>query len=95
MFQWAYAPKPNSQEDTYAMDDDVDTSMQWRITKKNYFMQNNANVNCASFHMESNLLVTGFSNGVFGLYELPEFSMVHTLRYVLCGSWVLVDADGL
>ena len=54
----------------------------WRITKKDYFLQNNAKVNCASFHPSSNLLVVGFSNGLFGLYELPEFNQIHLLRYV-------------
>jgi periodic tryptophan protein 2 len=43
-------------------------------------MQNNAHVMCAAFHPESNLLVTGFSNGIFGIYELPEFSTIQTLR---------------
>ena len=46
-------------------------------------MQNNAKVNCAAFHGGSGLLVTGFSNGVFGLYELPDCNMIHTLRYAL------------
>jgi hypothetical protein len=28
------------------------------------------------------LLVVGFSNGLFGLYDLPEFNTIHLLRYV-------------
>lgn len=54
----------------------------WRITKKDFFNQNEAKLNCAAFHAKSNLLVVGFSNGLFGLYELPEFNMIHLLRYV-------------
>ena len=54
----------------------------WRIVKKSYFMQNNATVNCAAFHATSNLLVVGFSNGLFSLYDLPEFNMINQLRYV-------------
>lgn len=54
----------------------------WRIVKKDFFMQNDAKVNCAAFHAPSNLLVVGFSNGLFGLYDLPEFNMIHLLRYV-------------
>jgi len=54
---------------------------QWRIVQKNFFMQNNAKLKCAAYHAPSNLLVAGFSNGIFGLYELPEFSMIHSLRY--------------
>jgi periodic tryptophan protein 2 len=44
-------------------------------------MQNDAKVNCAAFHAPSSLLVVGFSNGLFGLYDLPEFNMIHQLRY--------------
>lgn len=49
-------------------------------------MQNDAKVNCAAFHAPSNLLVVGFSNGLFGLYDLPEFNMIHLLRYVYTGA---------
>jgi periodic tryptophan protein 2 len=44
-------------------------------------MQNNAKLNCASYHAETNLLVVGFSNGLFGLYEMPDFNEIHKLRY--------------
>lgn len=44
-------------------------------------MQNEAKVNCAAFHAPSNLLVVGFSNGLFGLYDLPEFNQIHQLGY--------------
>lgn len=62
----------------------------WRITKKDFFMQNDAKLNCAAFHAKSNLLVVGFSNGLFGLYELPEFNMIHLLRYVRYPCFLLV-----
>lgn len=58
---------------------DEDTS-RWRIVKRDYFLQNNAKVNCATYHASSDLLVAGFSNGLFVLYELPDFNMIHTLR---------------
>lgn len=64
---------PDSMEDI--------TDARWRIVKKDYFMQNDAKVNCTAFHASSNLLVVGFSNGLFGLYDLPEFNMIHMLRY--------------
>ena len=44
-------------------------------------MQNNAKIKCAAFHPDSKILVAGFSNGLFGLYELPGFDMIHMLRY--------------
>ena len=59
---------------------DEDSDLRWRIVKKDYFLQNNAKVTCASYHAVSNLLVVGFSNGLFGLYELPDFNAIHLLR---------------
>ena len=69
------------------MVEDDEAPPQWRIVQRHYFMQNNAKVKCAAFHPESNLLVAGFSNGLFGLYELPEFNMIHTLRYNLSSPY--------
>jgi periodic tryptophan protein 2 len=37
-------------------------------------------VNVAEFFSASNLVVAGFSNGLFGLYEVPHFTAIHTLR---------------
>ena len=82
LFQWNYTQKLITDGDA-ALIDAEDAPSQWRILQRRYFMQNNAKVKCAAFHAESNLLVAGFSNGLFGLYELPEFNMIHTLRYSL------------
>ncbi|KAJ8061728.1 hypothetical protein OCU04_009526 [Sclerotinia nivalis] len=81
VFQWAYIRNPNAPEpeDEDMEDSDDDSHTQWRITERHYFLQNNAKVNCVAYHAETNLLVAGFSNGVFGLYEMPEFNMIHTL----------------
>ena len=62
---------------------EAESNMHWRIMKRHYFFQTSAKVNCAAFHAASDLLVTGFSNGVFGIYDLPECNMVQTLRYVM------------
>ncbi|KAF9262337.1 WD40 repeat-like protein [Marasmius fiardii PR-910] len=51
----------------------------WGIHKRNYFNQAGTNVVCTTFHAPSNLLVVGFSTGIFGLWEMPAFSNVHTL----------------
>lgn len=51
----------------------------WGVQKRNYFNQANTKVVCSVFHRPSNLLVVGFSSGVFGLWEMPAFSNVHTL----------------
>ncbi|CAL5871272.1 uncharacterized protein PFLUO_LOCUS5522 [Penicillium psychrofluorescens] len=73
LFRWEYVAK----KDPDTMDDIAEA--RWRIVKKDFFMQNDAKVNCAAFHGPSNLLVVGFSNGLFGLYDLPEFNMIHLL----------------
>ncbi|OBZ67291.1 Periodic tryptophan protein 2 [Grifola frondosa] len=51
----------------------------WGVQKKNYFKQPGTKVVCSTFHRASNLLVVGFSTGVFGLWEMPAFSNIHTL----------------
>jgi periodic tryptophan protein 2 len=81
VFQWKYLRNPNAQEpdSDVEMDGEEDSQTRWRINERHYFLQNNAKVNCAAYHADSNLLVAGFSNGVFGLYEMPEFNMIHTL----------------
>jgi periodic tryptophan protein 2 len=61
------------------MEEKDEADLRWRIVSRHYFMQNNASVKCAAYHPPSNLLVAGFSNGVFGLYEMPDFNMIHTL----------------
>ncbi|KAI5924647.1 WD40-repeat-containing domain protein [Camillea tinctor] len=78
---WQYtrhpdAPPPGEDEN---MEDAEHEDMRWRIVRRHYFMQGSASVRCASFHPESNLLVAGFSNGIFGLYEMPDFNNIHTL----------------
>lgn len=47
--------------------------------KRNYFNQPGTKVVCTTYHSSSNLLVIGFSTGVFGLWEMPSFSNIHTL----------------
>lgn len=76
LFRWEYVTKKDPETD-----EDI-AEARWRIVKKDFFMQNDAKVNCAAFHAASNLLVVGFSNGLFGLYDLPEFNMIHLLRCV-------------
>ncbi|KAK1833342.1 WD40-repeat-containing domain protein [Podospora conica] len=76
VFDWQYVSRPQRDDE---MQEDEDEDLRWRIVNRHYFMQNNATLRCAAFHAESNLLVAGFSNGLFGLYEMPYFNMIHTL----------------
>ncbi|XP_008565933.1 PREDICTED: periodic tryptophan protein 2 homolog [Galeopterus variegatus] len=42
------------------------------------------NLTAAAYHKKTRLLVTGFASGTFHLHELPEFNLIHSLRWVLC-----------
>ncbi|KAG4305381.1 hypothetical protein PORY_000937 [Pneumocystis oryctolagi] len=56
-----------------------DFKYKWNIKKKHYFNQRDTKTTCIAFHHGSNILVAGFTSGIFALYELPEFNMIHTL----------------
>ncbi|KAJ2915518.1 hypothetical protein MD484_g4908, partial [Candolleomyces efflorescens] len=69
-------PKPStSQNDLYHRI----ANTRWGVHKRHYFNQNNTKVVCTTFHALSNLLVVGFSTGIFGLWEMPSFTNIHTL----------------
>ena len=51
----------------------------WAVSTRHYFNQENAAVTATAFSKKHNLLVVGFSTGLFGLYELPSVSNIHTL----------------
>lgn len=34
---------------------------------------------CAYYHKKTQVLTVGFTNGVFALYELPDFNNIHSL----------------
>lgn len=51
----------------------------WGIQSRHFFNQANTKVACATFHPGTSLLIVGFSSGVFGLWEMPAFTPVHTL----------------
>ncbi|KAF8591248.1 WD40 repeat-like protein [Ramaria rubella] len=59
--------------------DNTIANTRWGISERHYFNQANTRVVCSTFHRGSNLLVIGFSTGVFGLWEMPGFTNVYTL----------------
>jgi periodic tryptophan protein 2 len=87
LFVWRYLPKPDITND-FESPGSGETHPQWRVNERHYFNQSNARVRCAAYHIQSNLIVAGFSNGIFGLYELPGFNMIHTLRSIKCDNVV-------
>jgi hypothetical protein len=57
----------------------IPASARWRIKEKHYFDQDHARVHCVALHRKTDLLVVGFSSGVFGVYQMPEITNIHTL----------------
>ncbi|KAI8067729.1 WD40 repeat-like protein [Gongronella butleri] len=54
--------------------------VRWRVHEKHYFHQGHGvTVKSCQFHAPGNLAIVGFSNGVFGLYEVPSFVNIHSL----------------
>ncbi|GAA6002235.1 snoRNA-binding rRNA-processing protein PWP2 [Rhodotorula paludigena] len=51
----------------------------WGVKERHYFMRVGTRVVSTTWHAASNLLIVGFSDGVFGLWEMPSFTNVHTL----------------
>jgi periodic tryptophan protein 2 len=51
----------------------------WGLSCKHYFMQRGARLSAVDYHKPSGVLVVGFSNGLFELYQLPEFQVLQTL----------------
>ncbi|OMJ27686.1 Periodic tryptophan protein 2-like protein [Smittium culicis] len=51
----------------------------WSTSNHHYFNQNGTKVKCAYFNHKTQLLLAGFSNGVFGLWQMPDFSELQTL----------------
>jgi len=96
VFRWEYLRDPNApDEDEEMVDGDNDKHMQWRIAERHYFMQNNAKLKCAAYHPETNILVAGFSNGVFGIYDMPDFNMHHSLSISQNDiDFVTINRDG-
>jgi len=53
----------------------------WGTSSRHYFNDNSStqSVVSTSYSSDHSLLVVGFSTGLFGLYELPSMSNIHTL----------------
>lgn len=54
-------------------------NMKWELMKKDFFMQAPARLTACDYHRELDMVVVGFSNGVFGLYQMPDFVCIHLL----------------
>ncbi|CCH62886.1 hypothetical protein TBLA_0I02280 [Henningerozyma blattae CBS 6284] len=80
LFVWEYTTDPDEEDVEDESDEEIDLSKySWRITAKHYFFANQAKVKCVTFHPQTNMLVVGFTNGEFRLYELPSFVLLQQL----------------
>lgn len=79
LFHWTFSQKPQLDEQDDVMEEDEEKRLNWRIAQRHFFMQSNAKVKSVAYHAKTDLLVAGFSNGIFGLYEMPDFNLIHTL----------------
>ncbi|EPX74363.1 U3 snoRNP-associated protein Utp1 [Schizosaccharomyces octosporus yFS286] len=105
LFSWKYSPLFQAGEviDEEA-EENKDRTHIWMIKDRNYFFQN-ANLRSTAFHPTTNLLVVGFSNGLFGIYELPLFTMLYqlsitqsnidTLTINNTGEWIALGSSKL
>lgn len=71
VFQYEYLTEEEAQG--------LDEPAGWRIIQRHFFHVDGVSVKCAEFHSASAMLVVGFSNGEFRLYELPAFTMIQQL----------------
>ncbi|KAJ1774587.1 U3 snoRNP protein [Coemansia sp. RSA 2523] len=60
-------------------DDDEEKPRTIWYTESRHYAQQSARVHSAAFNWATNLMVLGFTNGVFGIWEMPDFNLVHTL----------------
>lgn len=50
----------------------------WAIKDRHYLGETYSTTSC-DFNSRTHLLIIGLSNGVFSLYEMPDFNLIHTL----------------
>ena len=86
VFVWRAKPSDHTSSDdedqqlvASTSQDSLVAHIRWGIHQRHYFNQHNTKVVCSTFHRASGLLIVGFSSGVFGLWEMPAFTNVHTL----------------
>ncbi|KAK1928495.1 Periodic tryptophan protein 2 [Phytophthora citrophthora] len=58
---------------------EIARAIKWYTCQKHVLKMDFAKVLCCTFHSSTGMLVVGFGNGTFGLYELPAFVNIHTL----------------
>ena len=77
----------------------------WKLVSKHFCMLPGARATSCDFLAASQLLVVGFSTGVFGLYQLPDFTTLHllsisqqpisTVGFNEAGDWIVAGCAKL
>jgi len=52
---------------------------EWKYDSRHYFHQDGASLVACTYNERTQLLALGFSSGIFGIYEMPSVSNIHTL----------------
>jgi periodic tryptophan protein 2 len=69
----------NTIDDDDGGTNDFDVLTRWKLSDKHYIQQDHAKITSANMVGAKNLLLVGFSSGVFGLYEMPGVTNIYTL----------------
>jgi len=51
----------------------------WKLDKKHFIKLDHAKITCVTYQKSSSLLVVGLDSGIFGLYDMPGCTNIHTL----------------
>lgn len=82
LFDWRYMARVDREVDSEEEEDPDEmtlTDKRWRVSERHYFNQDKTILTCASYHSRSNLLICGFTSGIFMLYDMNGFNLIHTL----------------
>lgn len=70
----------DEKDDTLDLEDRFQLhKLKWELIKKDFFMQAPAKLTACDYHRGLDMVVVGFSNGVFRLYQMPDFVCIHLL----------------
>ncbi|KAL0723553.1 hypothetical protein Bca4012_038152 [Brassica carinata] len=69
----------DSEEDEEGDNEEYMHREKWVLLRKDGFNQGSAKVTACDYHQGLDMVVVGFSNGVFGLYQMPDFICIHLL----------------
>jgi len=79
LFKWEFSELDHEDEEDGDEQGQKVSNPDWRITSKDFFYAN-GKLKCATFHAMSSLLVVGFSNGEFRVYDISDgFTLIQLL----------------